>query len=56
MSNFDYAGVLTETVLLGNVALRVRKKMEWDGENLRATNAPEADRYIRRDYRQGWTL
>ena len=56
MSNFDYAGRLTEFVLLGNVALRVGKKIEWDARKLRATNCPEADQYIRREYRKGWEL
>ena len=56
MSNFDYAGRLTEFVLLGNVALRVGKKIEWDAKKLRAKNCPEADQYIRREYRKGWEL
>ncbi len=56
LSNFEYASQLTEMVLLGNVAVRVGKKIEWDGENMRATNAPEAAQYVRREYRKGWTL
>jgi predicted dehydrogenase len=56
MSNFDYAGVLTEAILLGNVAMRVGKKLEWDGEKLKATNCKEADQYINPPYRQGWKL
>jgi predicted dehydrogenase len=56
LCNFDYAGPLTETVLLGNVAYRTGKKLEWDSAALRATNAPEADRFLRRDYRKGWSL
>ena len=56
MSNFDYAGLLTETILLGNVAMRVGKKLEWDGPNLRATNCPEAAPYIKTEYRRGWSL
>ena len=55
-SNFDIAAYLTEIILLGCVALRVGKKLEWDGPNMRATNAPEAAQYIRRTYRQGWDL
>src|SRR5690606_20627202 len=43
--NFDYSGALTEAVLLGIVAYRTGKKLEWDAENLKATNAPEADQY-----------
>ena len=54
--NFDYSGALAEAVLLGNVAYRSGKKLEWDAENLKATDCPEADRYIRLEYRQGWTL
>ena len=56
MSNFDYAGRLTETVLLGVVALRAGKTIEWDAEGLRARNCPEADQYIRRDYRKGYSI
>ncbi len=56
-SNFDYAGLLTETILLGNVAMRAGgKKLEWDGEQLRFTNAPSANQYLHYEYRQGWTL
>jgi predicted dehydrogenase len=54
--NFDYAGALTEAALLGNVAYRAGKKLEWDAAGLKATNCPEADQFIRREYRQGWTL
>jgi predicted dehydrogenase len=56
MSNFGYAGLLTEAILLGNVAMRTGKKLEWDGAALKATNCPEAAQYIKREYRQGWTL
>ncbi|MFC1738255.1 Gfo/Idh/MocA family protein [Planctomycetota bacterium] len=55
-SNFDYAGPLTEMVLLGNVALRTGKKLQWDCPKMKAVNAPEADKYIRPTYRQGWSL
>ena len=54
--NFDYSGALTETVLLGNAAYRAGKKLEWDAAHLKATNCPEADAFLRRDYRKGWTL
>jgi len=56
LSNFDYAATLTETILLGNVAVRAGKKIEWNGELLKATNCPEADAFIKREYRKGWTL
>jgi hypothetical protein len=53
-SNFDIAAYLTEIILLGCVALRVGKKLEWDGPSMRANNAPEAAQYVKREYRQGW--
>jgi predicted dehydrogenase len=55
-ANFDYAGPLTETVLLGNIPIRTDERLYWDSENLRITNVQEANNYIRREYRQGWTL
>ena len=54
--NFEYAGWLTEANHLGNVAYRTGKKLEWDPVKLCAANAPEADRFIRREYRKGWKL
>ncbi len=56
LCNFDYSGALTETVLLGNVAYRTGKRLEWDAAALKAKNCREADRFLRRDYRAGWTL
>ncbi|MCS6850782.1 MAG: Gfo/Idh/MocA family oxidoreductase [Gemmataceae bacterium] len=56
LANFEYSGWLTEANHLGNVAYRVGKTIEWDAVKLRATNAPEADAYIRRAYRKGWEL
>ena len=56
MSNFDYAAFLTEVVVLGNVALRLAKKIEWDGPNMKAVNCPEAEPLIRRQYRKGWSI
>jgi predicted dehydrogenase len=53
-ANFEYSGWLTEANHLGNVAYRVGKKLEWDPQTLKATNAPDADQYIRRPYRKGW--
>jgi hypothetical protein len=53
-SNFQYSGWTTEANHLGNVAYRTGKKLEWDFQNLRASNAPEADPFIRREYRKGW--
>ena len=55
-SNFDFSGPMTETILLGNVAIRVGKKIQWDSEKLQATNAPDAAPLIHREYRKGWEL
>jgi predicted dehydrogenase len=55
-TNWDYSGPLTETVLLGNLAVRSGKRIEWDSKNLRCTNVPEANRYVKREYRKGWSL
>jgi predicted dehydrogenase len=64
-SPFEYAGPLTETILMGNLALRSwnikngnqfpgRKKLLWDAPNMKITNFDEANQYVKRDYRQGW--
>lgn len=53
---FAYSGPLTETVLLGNVAYRTGQKIIWDSENLKATGVPQADPFIKRDYRHGWEV
>jgi predicted dehydrogenase len=62
-SNFDWAGPLAETVLLGNVAIRshlreemTRKKLLWDPPNMKFTNSTEASKFLRREYRAGWSL
>ena len=56
MSNFSYSGPLTETVVLGCVALRAGHKIEWDGPNMRITNDRDANKLLRREYRKGWHL
>lgn len=53
---FDYSGPLTESALLGNVAYRAGKTLEWDWQNLKARNGPEADQFIQHQYRPGWSL
>jgi hypothetical protein len=55
-SDFAYASLLTEIPHVGNLAYRTGKKIEWDSANLKAKNCPEADRFIRREYRKGWAL
>lgn len=54
--NFDYAGALTEAILLGNVAYRTGQKIEWDAKNLKATNAPAAMNFVQSEYRKGWEV
>jgi predicted dehydrogenase len=55
-ANFEYSGWLTEANHLGNVAYRTGKKLKWDSTRLKAENAREADKFIRRTYRPGWVL
>ena len=52
--NFDYSGALSEAVLLGNVAYRAGKKIEWDSTGLRAKNARDAMKYVHPELRKGW--
>jgi hypothetical protein len=56
-SNFDFAAMLTETILLGNIAIRMNGEMlDWDGPNLKFTNNGKANQYVHYEYRKGWTL
>ena len=62
-ANFEYSGLVTQALLLGNVALRLRRRLLWDGPNpgrrqasFKITNVPEANKYLHCPYRQGWTL
>ncbi len=56
-SNFDYAGPLAETVLMGNLAVRYpNRKLLWNGEQMEVTNDKDANAYVRRKYRDGWAL
>jgi predicted dehydrogenase len=55
-SPFTYAARLTEVMLLGVVSLRAGGRIEYDAENMRITNRPEANAFLRRDYRAGWVL
>ncbi|MBI1842981.1 MAG: Gfo/Idh/MocA family oxidoreductase [Verrucomicrobia bacterium] len=54
LSHFGYAGPMTEAVLLGNVALRAGKRIEWDAAAMKVKNAPEANQFIKTEYRKGW--
>jgi hypothetical protein len=57
VSNFDYSGPFTETVLLGCLALLFPGKiLQWDGPNLKVTNVVEANEYIKPKFREGWSL
>jgi predicted dehydrogenase len=56
-SNFDFAAMLTETILLGNIAIRLTgEKLDWDGPSLKFTNNTKANQYLHYEYRKGWTL
>ncbi len=61
-SPFSYAGLLTETILLGNIALRAAKfdggakKLYWDGAEMKIANFDLANQYVKREYREGWSL
>lgn len=54
--NFDYSGALTEAVLLGNVAYRTGRRVEWDGATGQARGVPEAAQFVQHAYRPGWRL
>lgn len=57
VSHFDYAGPFTESVLLGNVALRFPgQRLEWDAANMKVTNVAEANHFVNYNYQSGWTL
>jgi predicted dehydrogenase len=58
-TDFDYSGSLTETMLLGNVAIRMKDAkavLQWDAVNMQVTNLPEANQFIHKEYRAGWSL
>ncbi|MGE3314519.1 MAG: Gfo/Idh/MocA family oxidoreductase [Planctomycetaceae bacterium] len=54
--HFGYAGPLTEANHLGNVAYRAGTRIEWDAKTMKIPNAPEAERFLTREYRPGWSL
>jgi len=54
--SFIYTGPVTETILLGGVALRAGKRVEYDTVNMKVTNLPEANKFLVREYRKGWDL
>jgi hypothetical protein len=53
-SNFEYSGPFTESVLLANVAIRSRRRIEYDPQSMTVTNVPDANQYIKKEYRPGW--
>ena len=55
-ADFAYSAPLTETCLLGNIAIRTDARIEWDAAALKVTNLPEANQYVRAEYRKGWSL
>ncbi|MFA6244094.1 MAG: gfo/Idh/MocA family oxidoreductase, partial [Candidatus Hydrogenedentales bacterium] len=55
-ADFSYSGPLTEVCQLGNIAKRMNAKLEWNPDKLEFPNMPEANQYVKRAYRDGWTL
>jgi hypothetical protein len=55
-SNFEFAAAVTEVALLGSIALRHGRKLQWDGKNMRFLNEPDADKYLRVELRKGWDV
>ncbi|MDD4870286.1 MAG: Gfo/Idh/MocA family oxidoreductase [Kiritimatiellae bacterium] len=55
-ANFEYSGPLTETCIVGRMAIQADAKIEWDAANMKITNIPAANKYVRTEYRQGWSL
>ena len=53
---FEWAGLLTETTLLGNIAVRTGKRLEWDAAQMKFTNEAAANEYLKASYQNGWTL
>jgi predicted dehydrogenase len=53
---FEYAAKLTEVMLLGVVALKAGEKIHYDGANMKITNSKNANDFLKRDYRRGWSL
>lgn len=57
LSHFEYAGAMTEVLLLGNLSVRTGgKRIEWDAKRLKVTNLPEAQQYVDPPYRKGWEI
>lgn len=55
-AGFAFSGPFVEVLMIGNLATRLQKRIEWDAANMRAANAPEADRLIRKTYRKGFEI
>ena len=54
--NFEFSGLVTETLLLGNLATRLGQRLNWDRSNLRVVNSALAQNYVRPERRSGWEL
>jgi hypothetical protein len=55
-ANFDYSSRLTEMVLLSNVAVRARRRIEWDSAAMKVTNFPAANEFVTKQYRGGFEV
>ncbi len=56
LAGFEYSGPFTEGLLVGNLAVRLGKHIEYDAKNMKATGIPEADKLINKEYRKGWSI
>jgi len=56
MAGFWYSGPFTEALLVGNLAVRLGRRVEWDARTMRSPNCPEADNYVTKFYRAGWDI
>jgi len=54
--NFEFSGLVTESLLLGNVATRLGEKLNWDRASLKVVNSEAAQKYVRPERRRGWEL
>jgi len=54
--NFEFSGMVTETLLLGNLAIRTGQRLEWDRANLKVPNSETAQKMVAPERRRGWEL
>src|SRR5262249_8764311 len=55
-ANFEFSGIVTEALVLGNIAVRTGQRLTWDRANLKVTNLADSDKYVHPERRAGWEL